>query len=33
MLPGTKMPIQRIPSEEDREALVRYLEKVTEEER
>jgi cytochrome c len=33
MLPGTKMPIQRIPSEEDREALVRYLKEVTEPER
>jgi cytochrome c len=27
--PGTKMPEQRINSAEDREALVRFLEKAT----
>ncbi|WP_162906614.1 c-type cytochrome [Algihabitans albus] len=30
MTPGTKMPIQRIPNAEDRAALMRYLEVVTE---
>ncbi|MGP1255267.1 MAG: c-type cytochrome [Kiloniellales bacterium] len=29
MTPGTKMPIQRIPNAEDRAALMRYLEAVT----
>jgi cytochrome c len=29
MTPGTKMPIQRIPSAADREALVEYLHRIT----